>query len=569
MVLHKTTPIPQTPYFANYETREPPKPVRKDKTQFLIFRVLAILYTVVAVYYFLWRFHTLTYGDWFAILFLAAEFLLFIGSLFRVLNYWSFKDPRPEIPIHMLSEMDELSIGKQDRPISIAIFIATHNEEVELLEYTIHDTRKMEYPYGDVIRNIYLLDDGQRAQELKPLCDRFGINYLGKPDHIGYKAGNLNYGFVNSAQEDIVVILDADSRPFSTLLAHTTGYFRNPNVTFVQTPQWYYDTTLPIKPSVFLERSLGLFGKKLGRVLEWCTFGKIYFQKDLFASSSAFFYEGILRNKNVHKTVFSCGAGSLYRRSSLEAYAVGMPDHGVPFKHHISEDLFNSMLMLDFFSGKRYGVYHHLIESKMLSPQDLDSWVKQQSRYAQGSIDIGVNHNPIKMKGLGLLQKLHFVAIVYCYFTPMLSYIFFVAPIYFFVNQKHPVPAFGSEYLLLFGVFQFINVILFACANQGISTKRSDQKYWASFWYVTQSWLRVLLGKKLLFHVTPKFKSTNNPLKHIVPHLLVCSTLLGSVIWYFLSGKCTLEAFFYLFWVFYFWFQLNQFIRAGLAKTEF
>jgi hypothetical protein len=40
---------------------------------------------------------------------------------------------------------------------------------------------------------------------------------------------------------DFIVICDADTRLLPTILEHTLGYFRDPDVAWVQTPQWFYD----------------------------------------------------------------------------------------------------------------------------------------------------------------------------------------------------------------------------------------------------------------------------------------------------------------------------------------
>lgn len=40
---------------------------------------------------------------------------------------------------------------------------------------------------------------------------------------------------------DFIGICDADTRLFPAILDHTLGYFRNPGVALVQTPQWFYD----------------------------------------------------------------------------------------------------------------------------------------------------------------------------------------------------------------------------------------------------------------------------------------------------------------------------------------
>ncbi len=60
------------------------------------------------------------------------------------------------------------------------------------------------------------------------------------------------------------MICDADTRVFPTLLAHTLGYFRNPDVAWVQTPQWFYDLPAGENLSRWLERKTGKVGYAFG-----------------------------------------------------------------------------------------------------------------------------------------------------------------------------------------------------------------------------------------------------------------------------------------------------------------
>jgi cellulose synthase (UDP-forming) len=62
---------------------------------------------------------------------------------------------------------------------------------------------------------------------------------------------------------DIIVVLDADTRIFPSFLNHTTGYFRNKKLGWVQTPQWFYD----IPEGVPLKDYLAIRYKRIGKIL--------------------------------------------------------------------------------------------------------------------------------------------------------------------------------------------------------------------------------------------------------------------------------------------------------------
>lgn len=86
---------------------------------------------------------------------------------------------------------------------------------------------------------IHVLDDGKRA-EMRRVAEQEGVNYLSRENNIGFKAGNLRNGLEHT-DGDFIVICDADTRVFPSILTDTLGYFRDPLVARVQTPQWFYD----------------------------------------------------------------------------------------------------------------------------------------------------------------------------------------------------------------------------------------------------------------------------------------------------------------------------------------
>ena len=85
----------------------------------------------------------------------------------------------------------------------------------------------MRYP-SEIIYRIHVLDDGRRP-EMRAVCEEEGVNYITRDNNIGYKAGNIRNGMEHT-DGDFLVICDADTRVFPTLLTHTLGYFRDPDV---------------------------------------------------------------------------------------------------------------------------------------------------------------------------------------------------------------------------------------------------------------------------------------------------------------------------------------------------
>ncbi|MBD4382392.1 glycosyltransferase, partial [Xanthomonas citri pv. citri] len=80
--------------------------------------------------------------------------------------------------------------------------------------------------------------------------------YITRQSNIGYKAGNLRNGLEHT-DGDFLIICDADTRVFPTLLSHTLGYFRDPDVAWVQTPQWFFDLPEGEDLACWLRRKAG------------------------------------------------------------------------------------------------------------------------------------------------------------------------------------------------------------------------------------------------------------------------------------------------------------------------
>lgn len=509
--------------------------------------------------YLYWRwFHSLnTDALWFSLPLVIAESLSFIGSGLMIVNFWSNKDAAKTPPVYMLSEIEDLQ-GRQDRPVEIDVFIATYDEDVELVRKSIRDAKRMTYPHSQNTIRIFVLDDGDRdgrstdKENMKQVAVEEGVEYMTRAQHFGYKAGNLKHA-LELTHGDLFVILDADTRPFPGFLEHTTGYFRNKKMAWVQTPQWFFDTTAPEPLDDVLVAKLTIRNKTLKRILH-SILGKVTVNEDIFGNDPRLFYDVILRKRNLYNAAFCCGAGSIHRREALMSLAVKdfaaiisqsdkdkkteaekrsalLKQELIPFKFHASEDIYTSLLLHADKENRWESLQHPDIECKMLSTQDLNSWVKQHRRYAEGTLDIAFHDNPLFMRGLSWGQRLCYVNTIWSYFAPFWILIFLLSPIVSFFTFELPVKGYDFEFMKYFFAFQAMNTMAFALGCWGISTKRGDQYYISGFWFMLTSLSSILLGKKVKFEVTDKNAGASafrKNLKHIAPHLIIITaSLLG------------------------------------------
>ena len=547
----------ESKYYQVFENRKPYQPSRFSLWKDSLFQIASIIFIFVGVDYLYWRWHHSINWDavWISIPLYIAEILAFIGSLLTIINYWTHKDLPAKKPVHYLSEIEPLPAGEKDRPVKIDLYIATYNEELEIVEDTVRDATRVTYPFDDVSIKIHLLDDGHRdgtdpeKENFRAMAEKYGVNYIIRDNNIGFKAGNMNNAFYQT-DGDLIVILDADTRIFPEFLEQTTGYFRNKKMAWIQTPQWFYDIPPGVPLDEYLHIKYGIAGKIIGKIIPFSH--KYLVGKNVFGTDPELFYDVILRRRNAANAAFSCGAGSVQRRSALAQLAVREQNETIerkikkaikkdkntdvaalrnrlkkevplrPFIHHISEDIFTSIMLHS--DAKKWQSYQHPgVVCKMLSPQSFDIFIKQFSRYAEGTIDITFSkNNPVWRKGLTWRQRLAYLETIWSYLSPLWLLIFVLYPIIFFFTLIPPLKAFSFDFFIRIVPFLMLNVVVTSIGNWGKPTKRPEQFYQAGFWYKLQALYKVLVKGNIKFNVTSKnVKYSQSNLKHVWPHLAI------------------------------------------------
>jgi len=117
----------------------------------------------------------------------------------------------------------------------VDVFITTYNEEVEVLEKSIVGALALDYPKF----RVHVLDDGRR-QWLRSFCEEVGANYIARPDNTHKKAGNHNYALART-DAPFIAVFDADFIPYQNFLWRTLGFFAEPEIGIVQTPQAFFN----------------------------------------------------------------------------------------------------------------------------------------------------------------------------------------------------------------------------------------------------------------------------------------------------------------------------------------
>lgn len=410
-------------------------------------RMLVVFTTlVVAAWYMWWRLGTFNPDA------KAFSYLLYAGEWFGIIT----------LLLHYFM-VRRLSIREAPLPEAghtVDVFIPTYNEPVDIVRRTLVTAIGMEYPH-----TTYLLDDGNR-EEMRKLAEELGCKYLARETNENAKAGNLNYGIKHSSGE-FIAIFDADHAPKKTFLMRTLGYFKDPSVAFVQTPQDFYNL------DSFQHRVV----RKSGQV--W--------------SEQSLFFRVIQRGKDYWNAAFFCGSCAILRRSALEA--VGGIATGT-----ITEDIHTSIRL------HKYGyksVYHAESLAFGIAPAHIEPFLKQRIRWGQGAMQVWRREGVIFNRHLTLAQKLNYIASMAIYFDGWQKFLYYLTPIVVLLTGMMPLVTTMEDFLLHFIPFFVMSVWCFEELGRGYSEMLYVEQYnmarFAAFCYST-------LG---LFMGDLKFKVTN------------------------------------------------------------
>lgn len=236
------------------------------------------------------------------------------------------------------------------RPL-VSLHVPTHNEPPELVIETLDALSRLDYPNFEVLVIDNNTDNEAMWRPVEEHCRTLGANF--RFFHLrpwpGYKSGALNFALTQTSPgAELIAIVDADYIVEPDFLASLVGYFENPRVAFVQTPQDYREV-----------EHRGRYGRAL------------YFAYRVFFDLS-------MPSRNERNAIIYAGTMGLLRRSALEA--VGGWDEWC-----ITEDAEVSLRLLDagyesLFISRSFG--------RGLMPLDFAGLKKQRFRWAFGGMQI-------------------------------------------------------------------------------------------------------------------------------------------------------------------------------------
>ncbi len=299
-----------------------------------------------------------------------------------------------------------------ERLPTVDVFIPTYNEDVEVLYVTATACTQLDYPKEKL--NIFILDDGgtaqklndpdpqraaaarKRADSLKSIAARLGVNYFARETNQYAKAGNINEALRRCAPNDsnggeLILFLDCDHVPTQDMLRNTVGFFlEDEKLCLVQTPHFFINPT-PIEKNLETHRHS--------------------------PHENEMFYGAVQLGLDFWNSAFFCGSAALLRRSALV-------DIGGMATDTVTEDAETSLAL----HSKGYNsLYLNKPMSMGLSPESFEDFILQRSRWAQGMTQILLLKNPLRQRGLKVSQRV-------CYFNLCLFWLFGFARVIFFIS---------------------------------------------------------------------------------------------------------------------------------------
>jgi len=369
------------------------------------------------------------------------------------------------------------------RPM-VAIQVPTYNEPVEVVVRTLVSLSRLDYPNFIVQVVDNNTKDPDVWQPLQRLCARLGprFYFMHLEPWPGYKAGALNEATRRLPPEvELIGIVDADYVVRPDWLRDTVGYFADPEVAFVQTPQDYRDW----EDDPYL--------------------------RGLFYSYRYFFDITMPARANRNAIIFA-GTMGLIRRAVLDQI-------GGWNTETVTEDAEASLRMLG--AGYR-GVYVPVSYGEGLMPLSFDGLKKQRFRWALGGIQILRMHwrellpiGPHRLR-LTLGQRLHYLLGSVQWFGDLLTALFtlllLLTAAATVMHHRLPVReivgplALVPFLFLVCGVGRALWAIRTTTGCTWGDAVRCMRCWFALSWVVTLACIRGLIRRRAAFLRTPKRK---------------------------------------------------------------
>jgi cellulose synthase (UDP-forming) len=330
---------------------------------------------------------------------------------------------------------------------------------------------------------------------MEDLAKELGITCITRKIPGGFKAGNINNA-VRETNSEFIAVFDADHIPHADFLKKMMGYFVDPKMGFVQSPQYYKNYEL-----------------------NYVTEGA-WQQQELF-------FGVICKGKNRLNSVFMCGTNMVLRRTTL-IEAGGMCEH------NIAEDFLTSLFVHQ--NGWK-STYVPEVLAEGLAPEDFLSYYKQQFRWTRGSLEVIFKFNPLFTRKLTWAQKIQYLGSAGYYLSGLIVFINLIFPLTFFFFGLIPIKLSTMTLAMVFLPYIISSLYVLQASSNFSYTFKALSFSVSSAFLQLQAIYTVLRNTKTSFAVTSKKMVEGNFLYLVRPHLFyIVLVIIGALIAFARSG---------------------------------
>lgn len=427
-----------------------------------------LLASAVGLYYLVYRLGTFNPAAlWFAIPLWVAEVYGFVSTVLFFFTAWDTRPRRPWRPAEAGHSVD--------------VMVPTYNEPVWVVRRTLLGALAISYPH-----QTYLLDDGKRP-EMRRLARELGAGYITRPDNSGAKAGNLNWAIGRTSGE-FIVIFDADHVALPGFLDQTLGYFTDPKVAFVQTPQEFYN--------VESFQHLTKAAKK-----------RSWHQQQLF-------YRVLQPGKDRWNSSFFCGSSGIMRRVALE-------EVGGFATETITEDMHTSFRL---HARGWSSAYHNEVLALGLAAQTASPYHLQRLRWGQGTMQMVRQERLLTNRALTIPQRINYFSSVMHYFDGYQRLALYLAPSLAVATGVLPIRALTLPFAIWLVAYYATSMAAFKLTGRGYAMFIATERFhMIGFYTYIRSSAGLLAGRKLRFSVSPKAAVGGADRQLMTPALVVAA----------------------------------------------
>lgn len=424
-------------------------------------RAAAISYLTLNTVYMVYRFTIINPNSLFlSSSYFIAELFQFILGITYIYMSWNFRRRTSPPTIH---------------DVRVEVWVPVYREPIDVIRRTLYGAQHIDHPHDTRV-----FDDGRR-EDVKSLAEELGITYYSRPENIDAKAGNLNFALENSEAE-FIMVFDADHIALPSAIDDLLGYFHDPNVGLVQSPQDYYNSD-----------AFQYFNSKRR--------GGIWHDQ-------SFFYLFGLPSMDYDDSTSCVGTGVIYRRAALNDIG------GIP-TDTVTEDIHTSLRLM---KHKWKTVYHNDPVAYGIAAANLEEYYKTRHRWAHGNLHVLSLEGVPFTRGMSIKQRLHHLSLGLIYLEGWQQLLLLLIPVIALITGWQPFIITPLNVLIVL-FYPLLSIALLQELGSGYSRIWANEIFSMARWPVHIISVLGIFRRKILWKSSSKILQTQTTISRVLPQI--------------------------------------------------